>query len=530
MLTPSDDARGSDVPILHIYMYTLGGDYEDATTTTKTTRGAALATISLSGPIKTMNSDRLGDPPVSSFPRKSSSFHGRDSRSSRHKRTQPRKTSRSFGFDEPPTAGRGCTETCPLHPRERVDAEGLCPKCKVQMIRNAAKKLERRADLLEVEAEKERGARRKSRLSHSVPNRLLDSSLGSSRVFSRSDHDLDKQKGKQRFRIGQVGRPDQMEFVASTEKMLIDIARLREGDGAFVCRSDKVYTWAVLKERETGSSSSLIFYVDERMCTKKVPLAQWATRIRLPATGYREDDDDFDSDIESLISHQSEGDDSDSCSEFSDEESLSEDSVFKNDADFGVSTLALYPMEESNGSILRSSLRSSKFNSSDRPRLSVQFKFDDNVVFPPNCEEMPDSVFSSTSEASRISYDIGEESDDEHEHATPQVRSRHGSHAFESISRKKKEPEGTRSQPNVFEDNGTEGSSETSSKVKSFSQKRSPRTNGVKRWDCPRSGRMKKQNSCPKLGRTNDVKLKNSFLVALQSIQRNGESLPPPAC
>ena len=217
------------------------------------------------------NSDRLGG-----LPRKSSSFHnGRDSRSSRHRsRTQPRKTSRSFGFEEPPTAGRGRTETCPLHPRERVDDEGLCPKCKVQMIRNAAKKLERRADLLEVEVEKERGARRKSRLSHSVPNRLLDSSLGSSRVFSRSEHDLDGQKGKQRFRIGQVGRPDQMEFVASTEKMLIDIARLREGDGAFVRRSDKVYTWAVLKERETGSTSSLIFYVDERMCTKKFPLSQ----------------------------------------------------------------------------------------------------------------------------------------------------------------------------------------------------------------------------------------------------------------
>lgn len=231
-----------------------------------------------------------------------------------------------------------------------------------------------------------------------------------------------------------------------------------------------------------------------------------------------------------MLSHQSEGDDSDCCSEFSDEASLSEDSVFKNDTDFGVSTLALYPMEESNGSILRSSLRSSKFNSSDRPRLSVQFRFDDDVVFPSNCEEMPDSVFSSTSEASRISYDIDEESDDEHEHATPQVRSRHRSHAFESISRKKKEPAGTRSQPSVFEDNGTEGSSETSSKVKSLSQKRSSRTNGVKRRDCSRSGRMKKQNSCPKLGRTNDVKLKNSFLVALQSIQRNGESLPPPAC
>ena len=217
------------------------------------------------------NSDRLGD-----LPRKSNSFHGRDSRSSRLKRTQPRKTSRSLGVDESPAAGRGRTETCPLHPRESTDDEGLCPKCKVQMIRKAAKELERRADLLEVEVEKERAARRKSRFGHSVPNRLLDSPLddGSSRVFSRSDHDLDKHPGKQRFRMGQVGRPDQMDFVASTEKMLIDIARLREGDGAFVRRSDKVYTWAVVKERETGSASSLIFYVDERMCTKKFPLAQ----------------------------------------------------------------------------------------------------------------------------------------------------------------------------------------------------------------------------------------------------------------
>ena len=255
---------------------------------------------------------------------------------------------------------------------------------------------------------------------------------------------------------------------------------------------------------------------------------QWSTRIRLPAIGYREDDDDFDSDIDSLISHQSEGDDFDSCSESSDEASLSEDSVFKNDTDFGVSTLALYPMEESNGSILRSSLRSSKFNSSDRPRLSVQFRFDDNVVFPSHCEEMPDSVFSSTSDASRLSYDIDEESDDER--ATPQVRSRHKSHAFESNSRKKKEPEGTRSQPNIFEDYATKDSSETSSKVKSLSQRRSPRNDGIKRRDGPRSGHMKKQNSCPKLGRTNDVKMKNSFLVALQSIQRKGESLPPPAC
>ena len=248
---------------------------------------------------------------------------------------------------------------------------------------------------------------------------------------------------------------------------------------------------------------------------------QWSSRIRLPATGYREDDDDFDSDIESLISHQSESDDFDSGSESSDEESLSEDSVFKSGRDFGVSTMALYPMEESNSSILRSS--QNKLDSSDRPRYSVQFRFDDNVAFPSRGDEMPESVFSSTSDASRISYyDDDEETDDERD--APPVRSRHKSHAFESIYRK----EGVKSQPNIFEDSAIEELSETSSEVRSLSQKKSPQDNDIKRRDGPKLGR--KQKSCPKLGRTKNAKKQNSFLFALQSIQRRGDSLPPPAC
>ena len=79
-----------------------------------------------------------------------------------------------------------------------------------------------------------------------------------------------------------------MDAPLSGEDALIKVARLQEGDGAWIRRSSgnairgNVWTYAVMKERVfNGRDESLIFTVDERGMKKRFPANCWAEFVRM---------------------------------------------------------------------------------------------------------------------------------------------------------------------------------------------------------------------------------------------------------
>ena len=85
------------------------------------------------------------------------------------------------------------------------------------------------------------------------------------------------------FSLDQVAQQHQMNQSSSSTQRLINIARLREGDGAWVMRSGGVWTYAKLKTRQNGDDTHLVFTVNAKGSTKKFPVTQWASHVRMVA-------------------------------------------------------------------------------------------------------------------------------------------------------------------------------------------------------------------------------------------------------
>lgn len=246
-----------------------------------------------------------------------SSFHGGVAHSSAAKPGCPRarvaKQSRSFhsgasSRDAPPPR-----RSCDVHPEVSLGRDGgeeACPKCAIRLMKLAAATLEQRAAELERQrgekeaAEKARRKRRKERTVASSQRdkgqegRRSEKEGGARPQHGDSIHEMIRwSKGfeygsasprpcpprRGRFSIGQVARPSQIDEPSSRSDVLIQIARLREGDGAWVKRSADVWTYAVLKSREGGPDAALVFAVNERGSSKTFPVTQWAKFVRLVA-------------------------------------------------------------------------------------------------------------------------------------------------------------------------------------------------------------------------------------------------------
>eukprot|EP00970_Alexandrium_tamarense_P010295 scaffold2067_cov158-Alexandrium_tamarense.AAC.1 len=263
------------------------------------------------------------------------------------------------------------TTVCKVHPDVSHSTDDKCPKCTVILMKAAAKELERRAaelelDRLEMEEDlmetKKKKKLRDRKLVNSLRGRRhsdkgekdddgatvavqgegeqrrneLDSMLlWSSAIEKVSSHKMkskspsppppprtsDKEtrpkKQHQRppltrqFSLGQVAQSNDVSSLPSThQESLIKIARLREGDGAFVMRSDSVWTYATLRTRESGPDACLVFTVNGRGATKKFPLEQWAKYVKLVNEEAVEDSDDED-EIRSIVSLDMESESSD---------------------------------------------------------------------------------------------------------------------------------------------------------------------------------------------------------------------------
>mmetsp|Transcript_22691 Transcript_22691/g.47802 ORF Transcript_22691/g.47802 Transcript_22691/m.47802 type:complete len:640 (+) Transcript_22691:204-2123(+) len=234
---------------------------------------------------------------------------------------------------------------CAVHPEISLvgGAEG-CPKCAIRLMQVAVKQLERRAAEMEVEGKEKEipgskikksprdssgaSSNRRAKTPQRQEGRMVASmtsmkvaknpkeetrlrrSTGSASLVcgsspmrrsstAKNSKPLSENKRsarpplKRQLSIGQIAQPHQIDEPSGQADVLIKIARLREGDGAWVKRTGDVWTYAILKSRKNGQDASLTFTVNSRGSKKKFCVTQWAKFVRLVA-----EDDDVDAELE----------------------------------------------------------------------------------------------------------------------------------------------------------------------------------------------------------------------------------------
>eukprot|EP00584_Thalassiosira_punctigera_P003593 CAMPEP_0172533716 /NCGR_PEP_ID=MMETSP1067-20121228/6319_1 /TAXON_ID=265564 ORGANISM="Thalassiosira punctigera, Strain Tpunct2005C2" /NCGR_SAMPLE_ID=MMETSP1067 /ASSEMBLY_ACC=CAM_ASM_000444 /LENGTH=627 /DNA_ID=CAMNT_0013318389 /DNA_START=27 /DNA_END=1910 /DNA_ORIENTATION=+ len=271
------------------------------------------------------------------------SFHGSLAPSSTERRTPKSKKKTSSSFT--------ANQCCDIHPEVKLGGKdgNSCPECAIQVMKLAARHLERRAAELELER-KEKELEEKARKQRRKERKLVASSLTHAADmkgnFNRGGKKLSDDDGEGRqedtqamrrwstafeyetgrrssevnppptqprsvpcqtkskpsskkgtsrprlrrqFSLGQVANSYEIDEPSSRADTLIKIARLREGDGAWVKRSDDYWTYATLKAREDGPDASLVFTVNDRGSSKKFPVTKWAKFVRLVAENVEDD-------------------------------------------------------------------------------------------------------------------------------------------------------------------------------------------------------------------------------------------------
>ena len=165
---------------------------------------------------------------------------------------------------------------CTAHPKIALGEGEACPRCAIKLMKRAAKKLERRAAELEHEREERLAERQEKRRERKSARR----SVGARALAERSQKAAPsgcRPPLKRQFSLGQVAQPHQMD---ARNNVLVQLAKLQVGEGAWIKRSDAVWTYATLKARDEGPDATLKFTVNERGCTKTFPLSHWAEFVR----------------------------------------------------------------------------------------------------------------------------------------------------------------------------------------------------------------------------------------------------------
>jgi hypothetical protein len=84
------------------------------------------------------------------------------------------------------------------------------------------------------------------------------------------------------YSIGQEGLPHHFNASTTRDEAAVEAASLRQGDAAFIKRSDLKWTYAVITERNTdGPVTTLRFEVDDAKNRKSFPQNQWGKYIRV---------------------------------------------------------------------------------------------------------------------------------------------------------------------------------------------------------------------------------------------------------
>ncbi|KAL3796928.1 hypothetical protein HJC23_000681 [Cyclotella cryptica] len=212
---------------------------------------------------------------------------------------------------------RSLTRHCTIHPEvELYFTDAKCLKCTASLMKGAAKE----SDFSTVKLDRCQSPNRydiDSKNSHKSSERKLMCSVQQSDVYDidhnvpvnteRYDQDSFKSSSpkalRRRFDLGEVAGT--FDTLPTDQESLIRIARLEIGDGAFVRRSDNVWTYARLKSREHGPDASLVFTVAARGATKSFPVSYWSQYIRLAAESNHTKEDACLSDLHCEINTKS---------------------------------------------------------------------------------------------------------------------------------------------------------------------------------------------------------------------------------
>lgn len=197
---------------------------------------------------------------------------------------------------------RSLTRHCSIHPEVELHFnDAKCLKCSASIMKAATKESEFSTVKLD-RCQATNPNEIDSKSSHKSRERKLLCSIQQSDMYGM-DHTGDARKERndqdplesystnairRQFDLGEVAGT--FDTLPTDQESLIRIARLRVGDGAFVRRSDNVWTYARLKSREHGPDASLVFTVAARGATKSFPVSYWSQYIRLAAENNHTDE------------------------------------------------------------------------------------------------------------------------------------------------------------------------------------------------------------------------------------------------
>ncbi|KAL7476009.1 hypothetical protein ACHAW6_001898 [Cyclotella cf. meneghiniana] len=212
---------------------------------------------------------------------------------------------------------RSLTRHCSIHPEVELHfADANCLKCSASLVKAAVKesefstaKLDRRQSTSKIEIDSKNSNKTGER---KVFRSALQSNMhGMERNVPACKERYDQVTLKsyspnavrRQFDLGEVAGT--FDTLPTDQETLIRIARLQIGDGAFVRRSDNVWTFARLKSRGHGPDASLVFTVAARGATKSFPLSHWSQYIRLAVENNCRKEDDFLADLRCEINANS---------------------------------------------------------------------------------------------------------------------------------------------------------------------------------------------------------------------------------
>lgn len=105
-------------------------------------------------------------------------------------------------------------------------------------------------------------------------------------MFVGTDNGFDAQSiaKKTSYSLGDVATSNDtitMARVSGSEKEnVLRASLLKEGDGAFVLRSDDTWRFAIVKEKVLGETPHIDFVLNEKGSLKRLSLGRWASRVR----------------------------------------------------------------------------------------------------------------------------------------------------------------------------------------------------------------------------------------------------------
>lgn len=100
-------------------------------------------------------------------------------------------------------------------------------------------------------------------------------------MWTVGDIEMAYMEDKYSYKLGEPGKPHDMRSSDSEEEAILRASLLQRGDGAFVLRSDKTWSFGIVAQKVLGKTPQIDFIVDAKGSMKSLLLKRWASSIQL---------------------------------------------------------------------------------------------------------------------------------------------------------------------------------------------------------------------------------------------------------